>query len=150
MLPFHREIAALAVTRYPKMTTALAVLCFASDRRQAGLGALGGRQWMRNNRAVVRCFKERDAFADRVLYSRIIDIPARDEFPPPDDDWMSVGIDCAADLTVTLIRVPARFSHLCVKVDAKDFQSQRGRSLIAATLRSMRRQSLLGAQEKVG
>ena len=74
----------------------------------------------------------------------------RDEFPPPDDDWMSVGIDCAADLTVTLIRVPARFSHLCVKVDAKDFQSQRGRSLIAATLRSMRRQSLRGAQEKAG
>lgn len=138
------ELAVLARRRYPGDPLDEAVMQYHWDRKAAGLGALdekkrGIAHYGRCN-GTVRNSKHRDLLDGRVRYERVIDVPESLRYPEPDwNTWMP-GSLAGAD-TVTLIQVPARRAHLAVKFDARDFQTQRGRKFIAATLHNMRRQT---------
>lgn len=132
------DVLTLALRRYPKLKSQplLALLQFGSDRRTAGLGALANRKGTGN----VRCGKEPNLLTNRVTYFRIIDIPPRDKLPPF-DPMQGIGGPMAMNARVTIVRVPARKSHLCFPCDRRDLLDQRGRDMVAAGLRLMRRRA---------
>lgn len=131
------EVARLACRRYPKSPLPMAMMYFESDRRQAGGGVLWSRARI-SKRSPVRCLKETDMLNKTILYSRIVNVEPRDEYPPFDFDMGISGADDVFD-TVTVTRVPARVSTMCFRCDARDLMSQSGRTAVARELRKLRR-----------
>lgn len=131
------DVLRLALARYPKTPAPLALMYFESDRRAAGLGALDHRK--RGGRGEVKCYKTVDLMTGRVQYDRIIDVKARDEFPSFDRNWMRLE---DAPETVTLILRPGRLAHRAVRFDRHDFDTQRGRSMVAKVLMQLRRETM--------
>jgi hypothetical protein len=129
------EAAGLAHRRYPDMPLDLALFCFRSDRRTAGLGALDERK--RKRRGEVANYKL-DVFEHRqVRYHLIRHTRARREYDP--ESFSSIDVFDAKS-TVLLIDIPERTQHLVVPVDYFDFENQRGRRRVAIALRIARRQ----------
>lgn len=131
------EVALLAHRRYPDMPLDLALMCFESDRRRAGLGALDDRK-----RRGVEVFRSKrlDFASDLVIYRFGIARPAREEYVP--QDWMD--FDPSKDystLTVQRVKIPAHKEKFGLNVRVRDFYDQRTRNLIARQLRNARRPS---------
>ncbi len=132
----NATLGKLAMRRYPDMNPLLAVECYLSDRREAGLGALDERKRMDSRRrSPVRNTKTRDLLDGRLHYSRRIDIPARDEWPLFDGDYLP-GAGSVTD-TVTITRIPARHAHMACYAEAP--RTQVDREVLAALLRELRR-----------
>lgn len=129
----YKKIVRLALARYPRGPLIAAVFQFMSDRKRAGHGPLAR---PRDGRGEVANRKALDWFTGRVTYRRLIDIPERLSFPPL-EPMPTIDVD-ATNAFVTLIRTPARFVERAVQVDERDFQTQLGRSTVAALLRQLR------------
>lgn len=131
------DVLRLALARYQKTPAPLALMYFESDRRAAGLGALDHRK--RGGRGDVKCYKTVDLMTGRVQYDRIIDVKPRDEFPRFD-----MGVMCIDDIpeTIQIIRRPGRFAQRAVRFDRHDFDTQRGRSMVAKVLMQLRRETM--------
>lgn len=132
----NATLGKLAMRRYPDMNPFLAIECYLSDRREAGLGALDERKRMESRRrSPVRNTKTRDLLDGRLHYHRRIDIPPRDEWPMFDGDYWP-GAGCVTD-KVTLTRIPARQAHMACYATAP--RTQADRNELAAMLRELRR-----------
>jgi hypothetical protein len=146
MRRYEPDAIRLAMARYPDMSPLLALSCFESDRRAAGLGALdekrrNRRSQVRNTKAVVWTGKNGEV----VVYSRVIDVPERMSYPKLDVSELVLlgpGASVTAERSfVTLKRDPARFVHLQLQVDPRDMADQFGRTMVARQLREMRRRT---------
>lgn len=132
------ELAGLAHRRYPNMQLPMALLCFESDRRKAGLGALdeclrgtgkgrwiGYRKWVEN-------------FTGRVVYEAIIEIPPHYRVPRiPALDLC--GSLITAETCIQATWVPARSERMHLPVDSDVFRTQSGRRYVARQLWRMRK-----------
>lgn len=129
------ERAALAHRRYPDMPLVLALQCFDSDRRHAGLGALDERK--RSGRGEVRNRKRMSLEDGRILYDMVIDRPERRRWPTMPEPRPLSGV--TSESTVTLELVPATLERRCLPVTWRMLSSQRDRTYIAHELRRARR-----------
>lgn len=130
----NEALVRLAMRRYPDDNALLAVEFLLSDRREAGLGALDERKRLASRRhSPVRNTKTQDLMTGRWHYSRRIDIPARDEWPILEADYIPGG----AHQTVTIARTPARQTHMACYCERP--RTETDRRMVAAMLRELRR-----------
>lgn len=132
------ELAGLAYRRYPGMPLPMAVECFLSDRRKAGLGALDERK--RRVGADISNYKRDVMEHGQVRYHLVRHTPAHRKYDLPPCaafDPEAPGMDT---MTVRTFEVPAKNVHLCVPADYRDFHEQALRRRVAQALREARRQ----------
>lgn len=127
------KIAPLAHNRYPSDDIDFAIMKFLSDRRAAGLGALGSREFsgscIKNTKTIVE-------FGKRIQYRSTVNIPERLEFPK----FIPVPcVDAVASMCIQLTQIPARKDDKAVRFELDDFDTQSGRKYVACVLRKMRR-----------
>lgn len=135
------ELVALAHRRYPDMELPLALMCFQSDRRRAGLGALDSNR--RRGHKGVHNYKM-DSEGRGVRYHLVRQAPAGWKFPLV--RWENIDLTANySEATIKLVPVPERNEHLCVPADYMDLREQSGRRVIAATLREARKQIKAGS-----
>jgi hypothetical protein len=133
------ELAALAHRRYPDMELPLAVMCFQSDRRRAGLGALDEHRRRGLRLSGIRNYKCDVIEHRQARYHMIRHTPARMEYERQAGEDFNPNASYA-EMTVQMIQIPERSEHLCVAADYADLVEQYGRHRIAAALREARRQ----------
>ncbi len=125
-----------AHARYPDVDVFLALSFMDSDRRAAGLGALGKRP-VRWPRPVYRT-KVAD-YGGTVTWVLGVNYPERREIPLQPLPRFPMKTAPRA-MTVTVIRHPPRTAEVCVRWDARDLQTEQGRHVCARLLREARRQ----------
>lgn len=127
------RIAPLAHNRYPSDEIDFAIMKFLSDRRAAGVGALGNREFsgscIKNSKTIVE-------FGKRIQYRSTVNIPERLEFPKM---LPAPYTDSAASMCIQLTQIPARKDDKAVRFDWDNFDTQSGRKYVAGVLRKMRR-----------
>lgn len=136
-----RAFAALAMARYPKDPPSLAVAFLSSDRAAAWPGPLGLRTQSRlQDSAAVRRLgpvrtKTHDRFTGVVTFTmqRLEMALAVIQDPP---EFESLSDPMRETMTMT-VRPPIDI-WLAVDVHRRDFATQRGRTVVAATLRTLR------------
>ena len=131
----HLDMLTLAVRRYPDVEPGLALMFFTSDRQRA-CGAL--KPFSRRG-GEVQCTKDTTGRDGRIFYKRSVDKPAYQRFPQREFDLATAfGIDDVAE-TIQIETVPAKREAYACHADYWDFQSQRGRKMVADMLRRMRK-----------
>lgn len=126
----------LALRRYPMMSPPLALMCFCSDRKAAGLGALAEEK--RNAKSEVRNVKYRDwTRARSVFYRMTIDRPPRTVWP---DREPATYITAEATDCITFKRLPAVNKCVMVSVEMDEFFDQNSRGGVARKLRKARQE----------
>lgn len=134
----------LAQRRYPRTEPTVALMMFDSDRRAAGLGALGyrtrpgGLALKRHPRTMlsVSNTKERYMLTDRLLYTMRVSALERDELP----EFIEMPVlGAAADATTTIIRRKGFDVAMHLPWDRRALLTERDRTMLAHALREARR-----------
>ncbi|MDB5730712.1 MAG: hypothetical protein JWQ03_607 [Variovorax sp.] len=129
-------VVRLAIARYPMMPPELALECFHSDRRAAGLGALDERKReptdARTVRRPVTRLKVADALSRRVEYRL-----ARESYQAFTGTCL---LDPRFAREATFTKVTVKGYDYAVFFDDRELATQRGRDVIARQLRAIRRQ----------
>lgn len=140
-----KELAALANARYPDVPLLLAIDFFMSDRRQAGLGALGVERRKRFGAMGYSHSKEMNHFDGRIFYRSAYRQKERLRYKPmPLMDYTHIS----QRATIETERVPSIDEVRAMPIDYKDFSTQAGRRYVARCLRGLRKE--IRAAAKIG
>lgn len=129
-----------AHARYPREPLTLALMMFESDRRMAGLGALDiTKRLHRKNEGYkfVSNTKQMHVLNGTCVYQLAVHRLAFFEYPEFDSLMPTEGSGAEC---VTVTRKPEKFSERWVPVNPRDLWTERGRDMIAYTLRKVRRE----------